>query len=151
MHPGSPTVLDIGCGAGQLRRLMASEDFSAYLGIDISAEAIGKASVLADSRTRFSLGDVLTSDLPPADVVVLNEVLCYFSPPEALIDRVTSLVSPEGFVLTSIYRHGGDRALWRLLDKAFVPISACRVRPEGNPFSHRGGRVTWHRAEDHRR
>ena len=148
MYPGTPTVLDVGCGPGLLRQLLTREDFSAYHGIDISAEAIKKASPLADDRTSFSLGDVLTSDPPPADVVVLNEVLYYISPPSALLDHVASLVTPGGFVLASIWRHGGDRALWRLLDRAFVRVSACRVRPEGNPYNHRGFRVSWHRARD---
>jgi 2-polyprenyl-3-methyl-5-hydroxy-6-metoxy-1,4-benzoquinol methylase len=148
MYPGTPTVLDVGCGPGLLRRLLNSQDFRTYHGVDLSAEAIKQASPLADGRTSFTVGDALRSDLPPADVVVLNEVLYYVSPPGALLDRVASLVSPGGFVLASIWRHGGDRALWRLLDRTFVPVSACRVKAEGNPYNHRGFRVSWHRARD---
>lgn len=148
MYPGRPTVLDIGCGTGLLRQLLTSEDFTTYSGIDISAEAITRTSCLTDGRTSFRLGDALTSQLPRADVVVLNEVLYYASGPGALLERVASLVNPGGFVLASIYRHGGDRALWRLLDETFERVAASRVRPEGNPYNRRGFRVSWHCVRD---
>jgi 2-polyprenyl-3-methyl-5-hydroxy-6-metoxy-1,4-benzoquinol methylase len=148
MYPGRPSVLDIGCGTGLLRRFLSSEDFTTYNGIDISAGAIKRTRALADSRTSFGLGDALTGQLPSADVVVLNEVLYYAPSPGALLERVAALINPGGFVLASIYRHGGDRALWRLLDQTFQRVAASQVRPDGNPYSRRGFRVSWHRARD---
>jgi 2-polyprenyl-6-hydroxyphenyl methylase/3-demethylubiquinone-9 3-methyltransferase len=148
MYPGKPAILDIGCGTGLLRRLLAGDDFTTYSGIDISAEAIRKARPLVDSRTSFGLGDALTSPLAHADVVVLNEVLSYFARPGELLERVASLVNPGGCVLASIYRHGGDRALWRLLDATFERVATSRVRPAGNPYNRRGFHVSWHRARD---
>jgi 2-polyprenyl-3-methyl-5-hydroxy-6-metoxy-1,4-benzoquinol methylase len=144
-YPGTPTVLDIGCGTGLLRELLADEDFSTYSGIDLSAEAIKRAAPLIDGRTSFTVGDAMTIDLPSADVVLLNEMLYYSPSPGALLERVASTVRPGGLVLTSIYRHGGDRALWRLLDNKLVLVSACRGRVEYHPYSRRGFRVSCHR------
>jgi 2-polyprenyl-3-methyl-5-hydroxy-6-metoxy-1,4-benzoquinol methylase len=141
-----PAVLDIGCGAGWLRQLLADTDFSSYTGIDISKKAIDKAAILADSRTDFILGDVGEAELPQVDVVVLNEVLYYISSPDAFLEQIKSLVRPKGLVLTSIWRHAGDRALWRILDNHFDFISAARTRDEGSPYSRLGFRVSCHRA-----
>ena len=138
-------MLDIGCGTGWLRQLLADDDFGAYVGIDISAEAIRSASQLTDGRTRFAAGDAMTVDLPPADVVVLNEVLYYAPSPRALLKRIASILSPEGIVLTSIWRHAGDRALWRLLDDELGLVAASRTRAERNPYNRRGWRVSCHR------
>ena len=144
-YPGTPSVLDIGCGSGLLRRLLAEGDFDTYVGIDISEEAIKSASGLADGRTSFTVGDATTMDLAPTDVVVLNEVIYYAPAPRALLRRVASIVRPGGLVLTSIWRHPGDRALWRLLDDELERVSASQTRAENNAFNRRGWRVSCHR------
>jgi 2-polyprenyl-3-methyl-5-hydroxy-6-metoxy-1,4-benzoquinol methylase len=144
-HPGRPSVLDIGCGTGLLRELLADHDFDSYHGIDVSADAISSASRLAEPRTSFTVGDAMTIDLPPADVVVLNEMIYYTPSPRALLKRVASIVRPGGVVLTSIWRHAGDRALWRLLDEELALVAACRTQAENNPYNRRGWRVSCHR------
>ena len=49
LYPGTPSVLDIGCGTGRLRELLAEGEFDTYVGIDLSAEAIKPASRLSDA------------------------------------------------------------------------------------------------------
>ena len=85
-------------------------------------------------------------DLAPADVVVLNEMIYYMPSPGALLQRVASIIRPGGVVLTSIWRHPGDRALWRLLDREFQLVCASRTRSENNPYNRRGWRNSCHRA-----
>ncbi|HUB36557.1 MAG TPA: class I SAM-dependent methyltransferase [Solirubrobacteraceae bacterium] len=147
-HPGRPAVLDIGCGSGRLRELLAEEDFASYVGLDISHEAIATASRLRDARTEFMVGDVTTMTIAPADVVVLNEMLYYSPAPRELLRRIATIVRPGGLVLSSIWRHPGDRALWRLIDRELEPVAAARVRAEGNPYNRRGWRVSCHRVKD---
>ena len=146
LYPGTPSVLDIGCGPGRLRELLSEGEFDTYLGLDLSAEAIESASRLSDGRTDFMVGDAMEIDLPPADVVVLNEMLYYMRSPRTLLERVASAIRPDGIVLTSIWRHPGDRALWRLLDGEFELVSAARTRTEGNRHNRLGWRVSCHRA-----
>lgn len=145
MQPGRPSVLDIGCGTGWLRELLAEEDFDSYVGLDLSTEAIRSASSLTDGRTSFTVGDAMTTDLPAVDVVVLNEMIYYAPSPRALIRRITSIVRPGGVVLSSIWRHAGDRALWRLLDEELELVAASMTRAVNNPYNRRGWRVSCHR------
>jgi len=142
----APAILDIGCGVGILREMLDSTDFTSYVGVDVSAEAIKSASRLADKRTRFTVGDATTIDLPRADVIVLNEIIYYAPSPHALLERVASVARPGGLVLTSIWRHPGDETLWRLLDREFRLVAACQIGAEMNPYNRRGWRVSCHAA-----
>ncbi len=144
-HPGRPSVLDIGCGTGWLRELLSEEDFDTYVGLDLSSEAIRSASSLADPRTSFTVGDAMTIELPKVDVVVLNEMLYYAPSPRTLLTRIASIIRPGGIVLSSIWRHAGDRALWRLLDDEFELVAASLTRALNNPYNRRGWRVSCHR------
>ncbi len=145
VHPGRPSVLDIGCGTGWLRELLTEQDFDSYVGLDLSTEAIASASSLADGRTSFTVGDAMTIELPAVDVVVLNEMLYYAPSPRALITRIASSIRPGGIVLSSIWRHAGDRALWRLLDEELELVAASMTRAVNNPYNRRGWRVSCHR------
>lgn len=88
------TVLDVGCGAGELA-LAALEHGAVHAhGIDLGPGAIGHARSLARARgladrTTFEVGDGSSATLPPADVVVLNRVVCCYPDLEALIGNST--------------------------------------------------------------
>ena len=94
------------------------------------------------------VGDAMAIDLPQADVVVLNEMIYYMRSPRTLLERVASVIRPGGLVLTSIWRHPGDRALWRLLDREFELVCAARTRAENNPYNRLGWRISCHRVSD---
>jgi 2-polyprenyl-6-hydroxyphenyl methylase/3-demethylubiquinone-9 3-methyltransferase len=141
-----PSVLDVGCGEGLLRRRLPAESFSRYVGVDPVAPAIEAARALEDPRTTFVLGDVLTAELAPADVVVCNEVLNLVPDPRALTDRLVELVRPGGVLLTSLWRHPGDRQLWRLLDRRFDPVDRVVARNPANDVAARGWTVAAHRS-----
>jgi SAM-dependent methyltransferase len=87
---GGRTVLDVGCGVGDLalgtlRRGAASAD-----GIDMSEGAIEQARELAsdrgfEDRSSFSVGDGATEQLGLHDVVALNRVLCCYPSVDQLL------------------------------------------------------------------
>jgi magnesium-protoporphyrin O-methyltransferase len=61
-------------------------------GIDLGEGAISEAKRLASERgkadrTTFIVGDGSAAELPDADVVVLNRVVCCFPDPAALLER----------------------------------------------------------------
>lgn len=139
-------ILDVGCGEGLFRRFLAEGDFVSYLGVDIAAGAIEQATALADDRTSFAVAELPGPDLGPFDVVVLNEVLYYLPSADEFLERVGRLLSEDAAVLTSIWRHSGDRALWRTLDRHLRFVDAVRVRSERSPYNRRGWRVSLHLA-----
>jgi trans-aconitate 2-methyltransferase len=71
------TVIDLGCGPGQLTALLADRWPDARVtGVDSSPEMIAQAEAMDDPRLRFELGDITTWVAPAdTDVVISNAAL----------------------------------------------------------------------------
>jgi 2-polyprenyl-3-methyl-5-hydroxy-6-metoxy-1,4-benzoquinol methylase len=129
------SLLDVGCGVGGLLFELMKDGGSSGVGIDLSEGMIGKASAIARDRgvagqVRFQVGDfaAMEGNVPKADIVVMDKVLCCYPEPGALLARVaatgagTLAVSyPRDGVLsrfsfTSMYRIG------KLLRWSFYPF-----------------------------
>jgi len=86
------TVLDLGCGSGEVS-LIAARLNASVTGVDIVpamveiAAAEASAAGLAD-RTQFRVGNILEDDLPRADVTMMVGVIEYYSDLPALLKKV---------------------------------------------------------------
>jgi len=138
-------VVDVGCGKGHLRARMTGVRFARYVGIDPSPVAIAAAQRLADERTSFAVGKAEDVDLSGFDIVVSNEVLYYFPDPNSFLSRLHDAMSPGGLLLTSMWRHGVDGYLWRLIDERFERLDLVSVRNSASGIAQRGWRVGCHR------
>lgn len=83
-------VLDLGCGSGQVSLLAAALEAHVHA-VDISPRML---EIARDSARRagletisFEEGDVMTAELPPADLVLLVGVVEYYADYEGLIAR----------------------------------------------------------------
>jgi SAM-dependent methyltransferase len=86
------TILDVGCGIGDLAIEVVARGAASGTGFDLSAKAIDEARKLAQTRgvgerMRFEVGDGATLDLPAADIVVINRVVCCYPDTENLLER----------------------------------------------------------------
>lgn len=86
------TVLDVGCGIGDLSIEAVGRGAESARGFDLSEKAIREARTLArergvDDRTVFEVGDGAKIELPRADVVVLNRVFCCYADANGLLER----------------------------------------------------------------
>ena len=84
------TLLDVGCGAGDLALAALAHGADRATGFDLGPGAIASARALAaerglSERVTFAVGDGAVIDLPPADVVSLNRVLCCYPDVGALL------------------------------------------------------------------
>jgi 2-polyprenyl-3-methyl-5-hydroxy-6-metoxy-1,4-benzoquinol methylase len=114
LAPGG-AVLDLGCGEGILVAPLRQAGYATYLGIDISAEAIGQAQSLGDERTQFRAcgWDEFQPDRR-FDAVILNETLYYAPNPAFLLERVAAWLTPEGILLVSLTTSGLRDGLMKL-------------------------------------
>jgi GT2 family glycosyltransferase/SAM-dependent methyltransferase len=140
------TVLDVGCGPGLLRERLEGVAFRAYTGIDLSDVAIEEARARAFPRSTFVVGDVSTTEVGQFDVVVLNEVLYYASDPSAQLERIKALLNPGGVAVISMWRHPGDRSIWKTVEGAFEIVDRVEVRNPANAMNARGWIVACCRA-----
>jgi magnesium-protoporphyrin O-methyltransferase len=92
------TVLDIGCGIGDVASGTVQRGASRAVGVELSPRAVAEARKLAVARgvadrVTFTIGDGAKVDLPRSDVVVLNRVFCCYPDIDALLGR--SLAAAE--------------------------------------------------------
>jgi SAM-dependent methyltransferase len=88
------TVLDVGCGVGDLMLALLARGASVGTGMDLGAGGIHHARALAAERgladrATFVVGDGAVAPLGAADVVVLNRVLCCYPDVASLIANTT--------------------------------------------------------------
>ena len=89
------TVLDVGCGIGDLAIEAVRQGAARAFGVELSAKAVDEARRLAvdrgvADRTSFEVGDGSEMSLPRADVVVLNRVFCCYRDADALLENSLS-------------------------------------------------------------
>ena len=84
------TVLDVGCGTGDLALGTLASGAARATGVDLGPGAIEQARALAEerglsARTAFSVGDGAVVPLARHDVVALNRVLCCYPSVDRLL------------------------------------------------------------------
>jgi len=105
-HPGPPgSVLDAGCGLGDLAWLLAGTGWEAW-GCDPAADARVACQPLLGKR--FVPADVVEAELPRAyfDVILLNFSLEHVTEPGPVASRVRELLRPGGVTLVRVPNFG---------------------------------------------
>jgi SAM-dependent methyltransferase len=133
------TVLDIGCGTGDLIVRSLEAGAAHATGADLSSEAITQASALARERgfaehTDLWVGDAAIEPLEAHDVVMLDKVICCYPDADALIARSTA-AARRLYAFTVPESHG----FWGLVSRVrgFVFHLVERLRGEDHPrFVH---------------
>lgn len=140
----SGSVLDLGCAHGLLAgHLAAGSGLGSYLGVDISQAAIDAARLAVPDdggRIRFDVADLRVWTPPaPADAIVFNELLYYFTHPASLVWRCLPWLTPGGSVWVSMYQPTWPRnpvmrlridGIWTSLEREFAVRRRLEVRDE---------------------
>lgn len=118
---GARTALDLGCGEGLASRTLAAAGLT-VVGVDADAPSIARAEAQDTTGITYVVGDVLTTELEPADVVYSGLMLHHIDIREGL-ERFKSLVAPGGVLLIV----GTARNTWRDLPREFVASVADKA------------------------
>jgi predicted TPR repeat methyltransferase len=97
-------ILDVCCGEGLLVEYLRLWGFERYLGVDLAFEALSKASSRSNSNTIFQQADAknFTTD-KLFTCIIFCECLCYLGRPIDQLQRYSSMLTPDGVILASIY------------------------------------------------
>jgi 2-polyprenyl-3-methyl-5-hydroxy-6-metoxy-1,4-benzoquinol methylase len=132
------SVLDVGCGQGNLLPRLPSTAYSRYVGIDLSGSAIAVAQKQQNERSAFFVADC--ENYSPAqrfDVIVFNEVLCCLHDPVRTVDRYACSLDPGGLILTSNCTAArGSATILKRLKLSYSTVDEVRVL-------HSRRNVTW--------
>jgi len=111
---GARTAIDAGCGEGLASRTLARAGLS-VTGIDADEPSIERARAQWSDGITYVVGDVLTTELEPADVVFAGALLHHLDLYEGL-ERLKALVAPGG----RLYVVGAARATAADLPREFA-------------------------------
>ena len=129
------SILEIGCGIGGLHLTLLRKGAASAFGVEISGGMIAKARELAielnvSERTKYLQGDFVSAhgEIPSADIVVMDKVLCCYADPNLLIQR--SAVRANAFYAVSYPRDrwlarigfGSSQRIGKLLRWSFHPF-----------------------------
>lgn len=126
---GIRSVLDIGCGDWQFSKLI---DWShiAYLGIDVvpgvvRLNTLNHARWAGDTMIRFAEADALDGPLPPADLVLVKDLLQHW--PDSAVQKLGERLQGRRALLTydlAAVRHADcEPGGYRPLDLAAPPFA----------------------------
>lgn len=110
-HARNGRVLDLGCGSGNTCTELADSSYSFYLGVDISEEALAKASKRSEAagrsgKNRFVQSDFLSFDTSEKFDVILFRESMYHVPIEkvkSLLDKFSRYLADDGVFIVRLF------------------------------------------------
>jgi 2-polyprenyl-3-methyl-5-hydroxy-6-metoxy-1,4-benzoquinol methylase len=123
------SVLDIGCGDGQLFDWLGQDNKRRYAGVDVSTVAIDQARLRTSNEAGFEVADATTFD-PGAqfDIIVLNEMLYYMDRPEEVVQRYQGFLKPGGVLIISMWEAPESQRTWRRCASRLEVLDKVRLR-----------------------
>lgn len=124
---GIRRLVDIPCGDFQWMRHLVHE-LDSYVGMDVVQDVIDRAMVYGTPHVRFTYGNLLTSDLPVADCIMVRDCLVHFSYGDAFRAIRNLQRAPARFLLLTTFPRHDNRnsitgAYWRPLNMEGAPFS----------------------------
>ena len=129
-----PKILEIGCGEGYFRQYLNNEDFSEFLGTDLSDVAIAEAKkVFEDDKTHFIASDMHTYQPSKLyDFIIFNECVYYTPDVTALVKRFFPYLKSDGYFIISVHHNfKGHQQIW---DKIMVVTSKIDEKTVVNSY-----------------
>jgi cyclopropane fatty-acyl-phospholipid synthase-like methyltransferase len=110
-HARNGKILDLGCGSGNTCTELAYSSYSSYLGVDISDEALAKASERTkvagrSSKNRFIQSDFLGFETSEKFDVILFRESMYHVPIEkikSLLDKFSRYLVDDGVFIVRLF------------------------------------------------
>jgi 2-polyprenyl-3-methyl-5-hydroxy-6-metoxy-1,4-benzoquinol methylase len=129
-------VVEIGCGPGSITKILATQGQCKITGLEIDVEAIEKAKPYCEKIFQADLNSKdwprLLDNFERFDVVLAADVLEHLYDPWTALQRMVSLINPEGYLVISLPHIGHASVLgclmngdfdyhdWGLLDRTHI-------------------------------
>lgn len=123
------SVLDVGCGDGNLVALLPAVD--AYVGIDISAVALSRCRILPDLNTNYCFIEADFDMYAPTDIfdiIVFNESLYYSKSPLQTLVSYQKALSSHGCIAVSMYKNLRAAKIWEIISEEFETIDETHIQ-----------------------
>lgn len=101
MQISGETILDIGCGNGNIIKMLAGQRPGRYYGVDLSSEMIKEAEKRVPQDVIFKRADVvsLPFDDESFDILICNASFHHYEEPEKAIAEMKRVLRPGGALI----------------------------------------------------
>lgn len=124
------SILDVGCGDGLIQKKLATNDYSKYIGIDLSTEAIRRASKIAGENVQFISKDMEKYDTNEKfDAIIFNESVYYVGDSRVLnlLKKYKRYIKEDGIFIISMFQHKRSNNIWQTVDSIYSPIDGTKI------------------------
>jgi 2-polyprenyl-6-hydroxyphenyl methylase/3-demethylubiquinone-9 3-methyltransferase len=106
---------------GLLQQRLQSQNYSRFVGTDISDLAIQKAAADAgDDKSTYLVADMDTYKPEGRfDLIIFNEVIYYSKHPLKTLQRLATYLKPDGLLIVTINDHKHSAELWEVIKDGF--------------------------------
>ncbi len=120
------TVLDIGCGDGQLCAELVAHGWPAVIGIDVARARVARAAARCPSA-RFCCGTLESTDVPrqSVDLIIMDNVVEHLPEPLSFVRNLRPWLRPGGRIV--LITPNMDSGNFRLLGPRWTPELAPHV------------------------
>ena len=130
---GGATLLEIGCGVGYLHQRLLQAGAASAVGVDLSSRMLEEARAEAieqgmAERTDYRVGDFveLADTIAPADIVILDKVICCYPDADALV-RQSARIAARVYAFT-IPRDRWTVRITLWLGRSMLALIRCGFR-----------------------
>ncbi len=95
-------VLDVGCGEGEVGRLLRAEGALSVTGVELNERAAGRAQLVLDEVHVGAVEDVLPALSGSWDTICCYDVLEHLVDPAGVLEALRRLAAPEGRLHVSV-------------------------------------------------
>ena len=129
MFPSDASVLEVGCGGGDLLALLPNRDVT---GVDLSPAQIDAARRrLPHGRFEVQAGESLSLDRT-FDVIILSETINFAADVQRIIENLHPVAKPQTRLILNFYS-----SLWRPMLGLATALGVKPHSPQSNWLSHR--------------
>ena len=124
------TILEVGCGTGQVSNYLAAQTNNKVFGIDLGINSLKLAQSFANenniSNVSFIHGDLLDDifEEKKFDVIYCSGVLHHTDHPRKGFEKLTKLLKPNGLIIIGLYNLYGR--LWTILKTKILNFSQLK-------------------------
>ena len=99
---GSPTIADVGCETGMLKRFVSKIEGAYWIGLDMKIDSDRLESVGYDELHSCDFNKPLPVQSGSADIAVCSHVLEHVPRPEFTMGELCRILKPEGLMLIGV-------------------------------------------------